>query len=54
MASVVVPTARVSLSYAVVVVHSALSMCSQKEKTYDEQPVGSVTDCDSVSVCVVP
>ena len=48
------PTVTVSLSYAVVVVVSALSMCRQNDSVEAVQPAGIVTDCDSVSVCVVP
>src|SRR3984957_21025769 len=44
----------VSLSYAVVVVVSAVSMCSQKLNDAVVQPAGMVTVWDSVSVWVVP
>ena len=54
MASVVEPSVTVSLSYAVVVVVSALSMCSQNDSVYVLQPLGIVTDCESVSVCERP
>ena len=44
----------VSLSNAVVVVVSAVSMCSQKLNVVAVQPAGMVTDWESVSVWVVP
>ena len=44
----------VSLSNAVVVVVSAVSMCSQKLNDVALQPAGMVTVWDSVSVWVVP
>src|SRR3984957_8367509 len=44
----------VSLSNAVVVVVSAVSMCSQKLNVVRLQPAGIVTVWDSVSVWVVP
>ena len=53
VARVVVPAFTVSLSYAVVVVVSAVSMWSQNVNVA-AQPAGIVTDCESVSVWVVP
>jgi len=54
VASVVEPSVTVSVSYAVVVVRSELSMCSQNDSVYVLQPLGIVIDWDSVSVCVRP
>ena len=54
VASVVAPALTVSLSNAVVVVVSAVSMCRQKENTTLVHPLGTVTVWDSVSVWVVP
>ncbi len=53
VARVVLPALTVSLSYAVVVVVSAVSMCSQNVNVA-AHPAGIVTDCVSVSVWVVP
>src|SRR5215469_4537980 len=47
-------TCTFSLSNFVVVVVSAVSMCSQKLNVVFVHPAGIVTDCDSVSVWVVP
>src|SRR5215472_5232151 len=47
-------TCTFSVSKAVVVVVSAVSMCSQKLNEVFVHPAGIVTDCDSVSVWVVP
>ena len=52
-ASVVVPALTVSLSTWVVVLVSAVSMCSQKDRLA-WQPAGMVTDWVSVSVWVWP
>src|SRR5215469_2565799 len=53
--AIVVPlTVIVSLSNWVVVVVSAVSMCSQKLTVVAVQPAGMVTVWDSVSVWVVP
>src|SRR5215469_15841118 len=54
VASVVPFAVIVSLSNAVVVVVSAVSMCSQKLNVVAVHPAGMVTDWDSVSVWVVP
>ncbi len=43
----------VRTSKAVVVVVSAVSMCSQNDRVA-WQPAGIVTDCEAVSVWVVP
>ena len=53
VATVVEPTFTVSLSYAVEVVVSAESMCSQKVSVA-AQPAGMVTDWLIASVCVLP
>ncbi len=47
-------TCTVSLSYAVEVVVSAVSMCSQNEKFALAHVDGMETDCETVSVCVEP
>src|SRR5262245_46266199 len=53
--AMVVPLAvMVSLSNCVIVVVSAVSMCSQKLNVVFVHPAGIVTDCDSVSVWVKP
>jgi len=54
VASVVPRAATVSLSYAVVVVVSAVSTCSQKLRVAPAQPAGMVTVWESVSVVAVP
>ncbi len=54
MASVVPLAVTVSLSNWVVVVVSAVSMCSQKLNVECVQPAGMVTVWDRVSVWVVP
>ncbi len=51
VARVVVPAVTVSLSYAVLVVVSALSMC-KVEREAGLAADGIVTDWESVSVCV--
>jgi len=47
-------TCTFKVSYAVVVVVSAVSMCSQNERLAVASDAGSVTVCESVSVWVVP
>lgn len=54
VASVVLPIFAVSLSYAVDVVVSVVSMCSQKVRVAELHPDGMVTLCERVSVCVLP
>ncbi len=54
VARVVEPIFAVSLSYAVELVVSAVSMCSQKERVARAQPEGTVTLWVSVSVWVEP
>ena len=54
VATVLPPTATVSVSYAVVVLVSAVSTCSQKHSVALVQPAGSVTVWGSVSVCATP
>jgi len=43
-----------SVSNAVVVVVSAVSMCSQKVSVAEVEPAGMLTVCVALSVCVVP